>query len=188
VTATIDSLRLHFVRHGETAWNAERRFQLPETPLSDRGREQAAAVAKTLAAFDAEIILASDYARAYETASIISARIGLPITVEPALRERNFGVLRGQLYADLGAEYVRSVYEGWDAGVEEGEAWADVYQRVAAFLQRLRESPPAREIILVTHGGALNVAMHYLRGASNDTFALERFENCAVRTVQLELR
>ena len=185
MTAAIDTITLHFVRHGETASNAERRFQHPETPLSEKGREQAAAVAETLASLKAEMILASDYARAAETASIIAARLGLPVAVEPALRERNFGVLRGQLYADLGAEYVRSVYDGWDTGIEEGESWSDVHVRVADLFARLRNAPPARELILVTHGGALNVALHCLRGAADDTFALERFENCAVRTVEL---
>jgi broad specificity phosphatase PhoE len=111
--------------------------------------------------------------------------VKLPVTVEPALRERNFGVLRGQLYADLGEEYVRSVYTGWHTGIDEGESWADVHARVAEFVARLRAAPPARELILVTHGGALNVALHCLRGAEDDTFALERFENCAVRTVEL---
>jgi probable phosphoglycerate mutase len=185
VTAAIETVTLHFVRHGQTEFNAERRFQHPETPLSANGRAQAAAVAETLADLSAEMILASDYARAFETANIIGERIGVTVTVEPALRERNFGVLRGQLYADLGEEYVRSVYAGWSTGVDEGESWADVHTRIAGFFERLREAPPARELILVTHGGALNVAMHCLRGDADDAFALERFENCAVRTVQL---
>jgi glucosyl-3-phosphoglycerate phosphatase len=64
MTAAIETITLHFVRHGETASNAERRFQHPETPLSGLGREQAVAVAETLAGLNAELILASDYARA----------------------------------------------------------------------------------------------------------------------------
>ena len=185
MTSAIDTIKLHFVRHGETEFNAERRFQHPETPLSANGRAQAAAVAESLAGVNAEMILASDYARAFETANIIAERVNLPVTVEPALRERNFGVLRGQLYADLGEEYVRGVYTGYTTGIDGGESWADVHTRVADFLVRLRKTPPARELILVTHGGALNVALHCLRGDADETFALERFENCAVLTVEL---
>ena len=92
MTTAIDRLTLHLVRHGETAGNAERRFQHPETPLSDLGREQAAAVAETIATTTtATLILASDYARTMETASIISARTGLPIVEEPALRGAKLG-------------------------------------------------------------------------------------------------
>jgi probable phosphoglycerate mutase len=185
VTATIDTITLHLVRHGETAANAERRFQTPDVPLSDAGRAQAAAVAGTLAGFTAELILASDYARAFETASIIGVRLGLPVVPESALRERNFGVLRGRLYGDLDQEYVRDIYNRWDAAIDEGETWADVHGRVSRFLTKLRAAPPARELILVTHGGAMNIALHYLRGAAVETFTLERLENCAVRTVRL---
>jgi broad specificity phosphatase PhoE len=183
--AAVNTVTLHLVRHGETAHNAERRFQHPDTPLSDTGRAQAAAVAEKLAGLDAKVILASDYARAFETANIIATRLRLPVTVEPALRERNFGVLRGQLYADLGEEYVRSVYTGWDTGIDDGESWADVHARIATLFARLRASPPARELILVTHGGALNVALHCLSGAPVDAFVLQRLENCALRTVEL---
>jgi broad specificity phosphatase PhoE len=185
MTTAIETITLHFVRHGETAFNAERRFQHPDTPLSDNGRTQAAAVAETLAGLNAEMVLTSDYARAFETAGIIGARLRLPVTVEPALRERNFGVLRGQLYAELGEAYVRSVYTGWHTSIDDGESWHDVHTRVADFFARLRAAPPARELILVTHGGALNVALHCLRGAPDESFALERLENCAVRTVAL---
>ncbi len=185
MTTTIDTVTLHLVRHGETAFNAERRFQHPGTPLSDNGRAQATAVAETLVGLNAELILTSDAARALETATLIGDRLRLPVTQEPALRERNFGVLRGQLYTDLGEEYVRGIFSDWDASIDEGESWADVHTRIADFFERLRKSPPARELILVTHGGALNVAIHCLRGDADDRFALERLENCALRTDEL---
>jgi broad specificity phosphatase PhoE len=182
---SIDALTLHLVRHGETAWNAERRFQTPDVPLSDAGRAQAAAVAETLTGHSAKLIVASDYARADETAKIIGARLGLPIVHEEALRERNFGVMRGRLYAEFGEAHVRDVFRDWHAGIEEGESWADVYHRIRELIGRLRENPPAREIIAVTHGGTMNIALHHLRGDAADAFAPERLENCALRTVEL---
>jgi probable phosphoglycerate mutase len=185
MTSIIDTLTVHFVRHGETAWNAERRFQTPDVPLSDAGRAQAAAVAETLAGRNAELILASDYARADETARIISARVGVPVLHEHALRERNFGVMRGRLYAEFGEALVRDVFRDWHAGIEEGESWADVYHRISELIARLRVAPPAREIIAVTHGGTMNIALHRLRGDAADAFAAERLENCALRTVTI---
>ena len=180
-------LVLHFVRHGETAWNAERRFQTPEVPLSENGRAQAEEVAATLAqSTHADLILASDYARTLETAAIISERLGLPIVEEPALRERNFGVARGQLYADIGEAKI-ALWRDPHHRIEEGESWADVFVRVQAFLERLQASPPARELILVTHGGTMNVAMSLVAGGTIDAFELAPLENCAVRTLVLPL-
>jgi broad specificity phosphatase PhoE len=179
-------LTLHFVRHGETPGNAERRFQIPDVPLSDAGRAQASAVAATLRETTrAQIILASDYARAMQTAAAIGARLALPIAVEPALRERNFGYARGQLYADIG-EQTMALWRDPHFRIDQGESWADVRERIGPFLDGLCASPPAPELILVTHGGAMSVALDYLAGKPIDTFVVMPLENCAVRTVVLE--
>jgi broad specificity phosphatase PhoE len=185
-SATTPNLTLHFVRHGETAANAERRFQTPHAPLSEAGRAQALAVAAALRdTTNAGVILASDYARTMETAAAIGERLGLPIVEEPALRERNFGYARGQLYADIGEETLAR-WRDPHFRIDQGESWADVYDRVKDFLDGLRTSPPARELILVTHGGAMSVALDYLAGKPIDEFVLTPLDNCAVRTVVLE--
>ena len=186
MTATMRTLTLHFVRHGETPGNAERRFQKPDVPLSDTGRAQAIAVAQTLATTThPDAILASDYARTMQTAAAIGERLGLPVTEEPALRERNFGYARGQLYTDIG-EATIALWRDPHFRIAEGESWADVHERVARFLESLRSAPPARELILVTHGGSMSVALDYLAGKPIDTFVITPLENCALRTVVLE--
>ena len=183
---TPSTLTLHFVRHGETSGNAERRFQTPDVPLSNTGRAQAIAVATTLLeTTHARAILASDYARTMETAAAISERLALPITKEPALRERNFGYARGQLYDDIGEETI-ALWRAPHFRIDQGESWADVHERVARFLDALQAAPPAQELILVTHGGCMSVALDYLAGKSIDTFVLTPLENCAIRTVVLE--
>jgi len=179
---------LHLVRHGETEWNAERRFQTPEVPLSEVGRSQAAVVSQALAKLlgsraNGEVaLLSSDYARTMETAGIISDRLGLPILREPLLRERNFGVARGQLYADIGEEKIAS-WRDPHVRIDGGESWADVFERVDALLSQLRARPPARELVLVTHGGTMNVMLQRFAGGDIDAFKLAPLENCALRTV-----
>ena len=186
MTTDIETITLHFVRHGETPGNAERRFQTPDVPLSDAGRAQAAAVAeKLLETTSAQLLLASDYARTMETATAISAKLGLSITQESALRERNFGYARGQLYADIGEETM-ALWRDPHFRIDQGESWADVHVRVARFLDSLRAAPPASELILVTHGGSMSVALDYLAGKPIDSFVITPLENCAVRTVVLE--
>jgi broad specificity phosphatase PhoE len=184
---SIEHLTLHFVRHGETAGNAERRFQWPDTPLSEQGLAQAAAVAETLhQTTHAAQLLASDYRRTMQTAEAIGISTGLPIVAEAALRERNFGIARGRLYADIGEETLKRWGEP-HFRIEQGESWADVYDRVGAFLAGLRASPPGRELILVTHGGAMSVALSILGGTPIDNFKVMTLDNCAVRTVAVPI-
>ncbi len=183
---TAGAITVHFVRHGETAGNAERRFQMPETPLSEVGLAQAAAVADTLAASTSPtVLLASDYTRARQTAEIIGGRLKLGVQDEPALRERNFGIARGRLYSEVGEETM-AVWRDPHVRIEQGESWADVYERVGRFLDALRAGPPAREMVLVTHGGSMNIALWYLAGKTIDAFELAPLENCALRTVVIE--
>ncbi len=185
MTAITRRLTLHLVRHGETAGNAERRFQTPDARLTEAGRAQAIAVAATLRETTrARAILASDYVRTMETAAAISERFSLPVIEEPALRERNFGYARGQPYADIGEETMK-LWRDPHFRIDQGESWADVHTRLARFFGGLRASPPAEELILVTHGGAMNVALDYLAGKPIDAFVLTPLENCEVRTVTL---
>jgi probable phosphoglycerate mutase len=178
-------LTLHLVRHGETTWNSERRIQgqQHDVPLSERGREQARVVAEALAeTASPELIIASDLDRAMQTAEIIAGRLALPVLAEPALRERHFGIAQGRLYED-----VAKMVEGWwrdpDHRVEGGESNRDMYERVAAYLEALVAAPPARELILVTHGGTMNMAVAWLSNTPVDVFEWQRFDNCDLRTV-----
>ena len=93
------------IRHGETPLNAAHVVQFPDTPLSPRGREQAARLARYLAAFPVDAILSSDYLRARQTAGAIRAQTGLPILLRQNLRERNFGAYRGRAWGSLPAGF-----------------------------------------------------------------------------------
>ena len=87
---------LLLVRHGETDWNAEGRLQgHTDTPLNDYGRRQAAALGEDLAGDGIDAVYSSDLARARETAEIVAGRLGLPVVLEPGLREKNWGSWEG---------------------------------------------------------------------------------------------
>lgn len=136
---------LLLVRHGETDWNAERRWQgHADVPLNERGREQAEALAETLAADRIDAIYTSDLSRARETADILGARLGVPVVVEPDLREIDVGPLEG-----LTADEARAV-DGWQG--EPIEAHSD---RVIRALARISEAHPAGRVLAVTHGGSM---------------------------------
>src|SRR5690242_8696605 len=87
---------LLLVRHGETDWNAEGRLQgQTDRPLNEYGRRQARELAERLAGDGVVAIYASDLSRAKETAEIVGGRLGLPVVVDPDLRERNWGTWEG---------------------------------------------------------------------------------------------
>jgi len=101
-----DATRIVAVRHGETVWNAEMRMQGQlDTALSGRGRWQASRAAEALVGEGIEAIVASDLARAYDTAAAIAAALGLAITTDAGLRERCFGIFEGHTYAEIDARW-----------------------------------------------------------------------------------
>jgi broad specificity phosphatase PhoE len=87
---------LLLVRHGETDWNAERRWQgHADVPLNERGRDQAERLAEELENARVDAVYSSDLSRARETAEIVGARLGVPVVLDPALREIDVGSREG---------------------------------------------------------------------------------------------
>src|SRR5690349_21025 len=142
-------MAIFVARHGETELNAARIIQMPTTPLSARGRDQAARLAARLAPLGIARILTSDYLRAVETAEAIAARSGAAIVVDPLLRERDFGDIRGTPYNDLGRDPFASDYHP-----PNGETWEMFYDRVASaweLVARVAADTPGN-LAVVTHG------------------------------------
>ena len=137
------------VRHGETEGNRKRAFQQPETPLSERGLAQARQLGERLAGMGVGAIIASDYARARMTAEAVSLASGVPLQIDPDLRERNFGALRGRSYADLEIDPFAPGYTP-----PEGESWEALHARVDAAWEVIARAAPAADpnLVVVTHG------------------------------------
>ena len=135
-----------YVRHGQTPWNLANRTQgSADIPLNALGREQAAASAVRLKASGRTIarICCSPLARAQETAEIIAAHLGLPVTTLDDLREANFGEQEGQ---------ARGAWlHAWREGTTPigGEAYRSVLQRVVRGMNQALEGP--EEVVIVAH-------------------------------------
>ncbi len=150
--------RILLVRHGESEWNAIRRLQgQADIGLSERGEQQALALAPMVARFNPALVLTSDLKRAANTAHLL----GYPEAVrEPLLREQNVGTWTGveieQLIRDAPA-----AYSGWRAGTfapENGEIWADFRERVGLAIAKARAAP-ADTVLMVCHGGVIRAAL-----------------------------
>jgi len=103
-------LHLMLVRHGESEWNAQRRYQgQSDVPLSALGKRQAELIAERLAGGKIDAVYASDLKRAWETASAIAGKSGLQVLPEPRLRELKFGVLEGLTFDEAQAQYPQMI-------------------------------------------------------------------------------
>ena len=149
------------VRHGETALNAARTVQPFDTPLSSRGAEQAARVARRIAgSFAPAVILSSDAPRALETAAPLARALGRTVIAEPLLRERDFGDLRGRPYDSLGFDPVRM--REAPPGGESIEAFEARVRRAWASVNRSQDQAVAGDVIVFTHGLWIRSALEQL--------------------------
>jgi broad specificity phosphatase PhoE len=155
--------RLLLVRHGETDWNASGRLQgQTDRPLSEFGRTQARRLADELATEELEAIYSSDLARARETAEIVGERLGLPVELDPDLREKDWGSWEGLTAAERDrVEFV-------------GESTEAHQHRILRALRRISERHvDAGGVLVVTHGGSMRRIQTVAMG-----MALPVVENC----------
>jgi probable phosphoglycerate mutase len=160
--------RLVLWRHGRTEWNAAGRFQGQlDPPLDAEGRSQAIRVAPELAAVlpaGQTVVVSSDLSRAAETAASLTSVLGVPLRVDPRLREHGMGSWEG-LTRDEVADRYPEQYADWVAGRpvhgRGGESPADVADRALAALAELPAQPVA---VVVTHGGTAGRLMERLLG------------------------
>ncbi|KAM0975664.1 hypothetical protein ACFX13_018951 [Malus domestica] len=162
-----DYAEIIVVRHGETAWNADRRIQGHlDVELNDAGRQQAAAVGNRLSK-DPKISLvySSDLSRAYETAQIIASKCGgLTVVTDPDLRERHLGDLQGLVYHELAklkpqahqAFLSRETCQEIPGG---GESLDQLHRRCTSSLQRIGNKHKGERVVVVTHGGVIRTLL-----------------------------
>lgn len=163
--------RLVLVRHGESTWNHERRIQGQlDPPLSDRGHDQAHELAERLAGTGISAVYSSDLSRTRQTAEPLTELIGLEPQMLPSLREVALGAWEGktreQLVAEYPAEWERwSASPSWDV-VPGGEGTGPFRARVEEVIGSLLERPAAGDVVVITHGGVIQVALAMVVGQS----------------------
>ncbi len=181
------------LRHGETVWNRAGRLQgWQDSPLSEAGAAQAAALALRLAAEPIDLLVTSDLGRTRDTAAPIAARLGLAVVPDPGLRERCYGALEGLTWAEIErahpAAYARLLARDADYVVPGGESANQFRDRVVAALERLARAHAGASIAVVTHGGVLGVVYRRARDIPLElprTFAIP---NGAVNRVRIGRR
>ncbi len=187
----VPPIELVLVRHGQTAWNALRRFQgQTDVPLDDFGRAQARMLADYLRKFPIARAFSSDLSRARETAEIILAGRDVPLVLEPRLREMRFGDWEGLDWAQIRERYPQLPEAGWANPREYtpagGERFEDVHRRVREVIAAIRDQLGADDRgLIVTHAGILHSIMHVLKPSGIPPLRI-RFQPASVTRIRVD--
>lgn len=165
----MQATRIVAIRHGETAWNVDTRIQGHlDIALNDTGHWQARQVARALADEPLAAVYTSDLQRAHATAQAIAQASGAPLVAEPGLRERSFGELEGRTFAEIEAELPEQARR-WRQrdphfAPTGGETLVQLRERIAATTHRLAAQHTEQLIVLVAHGGVLDMLYRLATG------------------------
>ena len=142
---------LVLVRHGQTDWNLESRIQgSSDIPLNETGRRQARDAGSLLAGESWDAIVSSPLSRAFETAEIIAAEVGISaVLTDSALRERAYGAAEGLTGLEVDERFPAGAH------VPGRESREEVVARVRPALVRIAEERPGQSVLVVSHGGVI---------------------------------
>jgi broad specificity phosphatase PhoE len=153
----------YFVRHGESEGNAARVFTgQTDSPLTERGRQQAEAVGLELAKVKFDRIVSSDLSRTRDTAEVIAKRRGMSVEVIPELREIDVGDRTGKTFDET-----RGLPNWNDDGFvawPRGETLDQVLARTLGAIERLTRENPGKTILIVGHGGVNRILLSHFLG------------------------
>lgn len=188
--------RIIFVRHGQTTWNLELKYQgHTDTDLSPLGIEQAKLVANRLAQEKIAAVYASDLSRAFETAEHIAVRHGVPVFQMPDLREIKFGEWEGLTYEAIKAKWPELIdnflLKADEIEIPGGETFTQLKERVSLAIQHMTDRHAGQTIAVVSHGGtirtilcaALNVPLNYVWNIRQDNTAVNIIEYYKERSI-----
>ena len=183
-------IRLLLVRHGQTIWNAEHRYQgQTDIPLSPLGEAQALAVSRRLAGEQIDAMYSSDLQRARHTASHIAALPPLDVREDRRLREMAFGEWEGLTYAEITARDPQRLAE-WashspGASPPAGETREALEMRVQALLSDIAARHADQTVLLVAHGGTLLTLLALALGLPAETRWRFRLDHATLSELHL---
>jgi 2,3-bisphosphoglycerate-dependent phosphoglycerate mutase len=186
---TLDRLtRITAIRHGETAWNVDTRIQGQlDISLNEKGRWQADQTGAALASERIDAIVSSDLSRAYETALAIAKPHGMTVQVDQGLREREFGFFQGKTFAEIEAQHPQEALL-WrkrvpDFAPQGGESLINFRERVAQCLHRLAAQFSGQHLVIVSHGGVMDILYREATGLDLDAPRSWQLGNASINRV-----
>ena len=183
-------LRLYFMRHGETVWNTERRYQgMTDIELSEEGLRQAECAAKRFKNIKIDKIYASPLKRAMKTAEKIAAEKGLEIISEDDFREIHFGEWEGKTVPELtekyGESYTNFIREPHKYGFPGEGSVENVINRIKPGIDKLIAEDEGN-VLIVSHGGIIRLMIMYIMGLDSSWFTKMWINNTGVSIVEIK--
>ena len=181
--------RIIAVRHGETAWNVETRLQgHTDIALNDTGRWQAQRLAQALGDEEIAQIYASDLSRAHDTAQAIASIAAKlktrAVQLHTGLRERAFGMFEGQTHAEIAEKWpeenTRWKHREPHFAPSGGESPTQLIERVARTVNELAAGHLGQQIVLVSHGGVLDMLYRLATNQAVDSPRTWELGNAAI--------
>jgi 2,3-bisphosphoglycerate-dependent phosphoglycerate mutase len=173
-------------RHAETEYDVPDIASDDGGSLTIAGREQARALAAALRSRRVAAVWCSDMARAVQTAEIAAAVLAVPVRVRPGLREFGVGEFAGRPLADLHEVYATWLSGDLSGGCPGAETGEDVVRRMRDELESLADQHRGETVLVVSHGGAMGVALPRLAGNVPGDFGVDKeMDNCG--TCELEV-
>lgn len=179
---------LLLVRHGETEWTRARRVTGRQpVALSDAGREQAHGIVPLLRALAPDRVVTSPLARARETAEMVSAALGAPLTVEPDLVELDFGAWEGRAYDDLldDPAYLAFSRDPVSVSPPGGEAVLAAQRRAVDAVARVLAAAAGARVCAVSHGDVIRMVLAAALRLDVREFRALRVDTCGVSAIEL---
>lgn len=173
-------MSIYLIRHGQTNGNRDRIVQMPDTPLSDLGHQQAKQLAQRFRSISIGNIICSDYIRTQQTAMPLCSLKQSPFTLQPLLRERSFGDLRGRSYADIDADFFAEGYSP-----PNGETHPQFVQRVNLAWDFILTTyqDTVGSLIIMTHGLVLREIIKQHLIVDNSMQPMSDFQNTSITEV-----
>jgi len=178
-------MKLFMVRHGQTTGNvAGLIYGQVDYPLTQKGREQAAAIRPVLSKFQFDRVYSSDLSRAIETQQI--AVPGVDGIRTPLLREFDVGKLTNMPYAEAESKYAEELFDARTNGYDwfGGESYEQILNRLRNFLDIL-EADPCDNVVAFTHNGMLGFMLQLVLGVQFSRTAVLS-ANCAVQVFEFD--
>ena len=183
-------MKIYVVRHGETDWNAEGRIQgKTDVELNKNGIGQAEKLKEIIKDYDIDLIISSTMKRARKTAEIINETLKCDIIYDASLVERGYGIFEGKIREEITDEVLNShALYNYNVNKNYGEVETihDLCSRVWKLLDKIKKDYKDKNILLVTHGGTIQIINAYFVGINKDGVIRDlRINNCEVRMYEI---
>ncbi|MFZ2006743.1 MAG: histidine phosphatase family protein [Stellaceae bacterium] len=179
----------HLLRHGEH--NVQGKIcagRMPGVVLSERGRAEAGAAARQLAALDIAAIYASPLERTRETAEIVGHQLSLPVTILDDLAELDFGEWTGKTFDEVRKD---PRWPAWASHrslscIPGGETMREVQRRVVEAIMEMREQHPSEAVVVISHGDVIRAALVFALGMPLDFYGRIEVATASLSTMRID--